>query len=83
MRDKAGLELFKLAPYDYEPFLNEEEKLLNSVIDVYKNYLNRNITFDDANTQELLKEIEAKPLNMDMAMIKRIITGYKGDSVSK
>lgn len=83
MRNKAGLELFKLAPYDYEPFLNEEEKLLNGVIDVYKNYLNRNITFDDANTQQLLKEIDAKPLIMDIAMIKRIITGYKGASVSK
>ncbi|MBH0171367.1 SDR family oxidoreductase [Fictibacillus sp. 18YEL24] len=83
MREKAGLELFKLAPYDYEPSLNEEEQLLNSVIDVYKNYLNRNITFDDSNTQRMLEEIEAAPLQMDMPMIKRIIEGYQNASAQK
>jgi nucleoside-diphosphate-sugar epimerase len=80
MRRKAGLSLFKLAPYAYEPFLNEEEKLLNRVIEVYKNYLNRNIVFDDSNTQELLMELGAKPLVMDNAMIKRIIEGYSQTS---
>ena len=83
MREKAGLEIYKLAPYDYERYLNEEEKMLNSVIEVYKNYLNRNIKFDDSNTQQLLQEVDGNPLNMDIAMIKRIIGGYSGASVSK
>lgn len=83
MREKANLGLFKLAPYDYEPFLNEEEKLLNGVVDVFKNYLNRNITFDDANTQQLLLELAEAPLDMDMAMIKRIIEGYQAAAVLK
>lgn len=80
MRDKADLDLFKLAPYDYEPNLNEEEQLLNNVVDVYKNYLNRNIVFDDSNTQELLKTLDKKPLLMDEEMIKRIIKGYHDNS---
>ena len=80
MRDKADLDLFKLAPYDYEPNLNEEEQLLNNVVDVYKNYLNRNIVFDDSNTQELLKTLDKKPLQMDEEMIKRIIKGYNDSS---
>ncbi|GGB68335.1 SDR family oxidoreductase [Fictibacillus barbaricus] len=83
MREKAGLEIYKLAPYDYERYLNEEERMLNSVIEVYKNYLNRNIKFDDSNTQQLLQEVDGNPLNMDIAMIKRIIGGYSGASVSK
>ncbi|MCM3733061.1 SDR family oxidoreductase [Fictibacillus nanhaiensis] len=80
MREKADLELFKLAPYDYEPNLNEEEKLLNNVVEVYKNYLNRNITFDDSNTQELLAMLGKKSLRMDEEMIKRIIKGYHDNS---
>ncbi|OOE10015.1 SDR family oxidoreductase [Fictibacillus arsenicus] len=80
MRDKADLDLFKLAPYDYEPNLNEEEQLLNNVVDVYKNYLNRNIVFDDSNTQELLQTLDKKPLQMDEEMIKRIIKGYHDSS---
>lgn len=80
MREKADLDLFKLAPYDYEPDLNEEEQLLNNVVDVYKNYLNRNIVFDDSNTQELLKSLDKKPLQMDEEMIKRIIKGYHDSS---
>jgi nucleoside-diphosphate-sugar epimerase len=80
MRDKAGLDLFKLASYDYEPNLNEEELLLNNVVDVYKNYLNRNIAFDDSNTQELLITLDKKPLQMDEEMIKRIIKGYRDNS---
>ncbi|MBY6038100.1 SDR family oxidoreductase [Fictibacillus nanhaiensis] len=81
MRDKADLQPFILAPYDYEPYLNNEEKQLNSVVDVYKNYLNRNITFNDSNTQHLLKELDKKPLHMDKDMIKRIITGYHQTSL--
>jgi nucleoside-diphosphate-sugar epimerase len=80
MREKADLDLFKLAPYDYEPNLNDEEQLLNNVVDVYKNYLNRNITFDDSNTKQLLKALDKKTLQMDDEMIKRIIKGYHDSS---
>jgi nucleoside-diphosphate-sugar epimerase len=80
MRDKADLDLFKLAPYDYEANLTEEEQLLNNVVDVYKNYLNRNITFDDSNTRQLLKALDKKSLQMDDDMIKRIIKGYHDSS---
>jgi nucleoside-diphosphate-sugar epimerase len=84
MREKADLDLFKLAPYDYEPYLNEEEQLLNNVVDVYKNYLNRNIVFDDSSTQELLHSLDKKPLQMDEEMIKRIIKGYhESSSITK
>ncbi|RZT16380.1 SDR family oxidoreductase [Fictibacillus sp. BK138] len=84
MRDKADLDLFKLAPYDYESNLNEEEQLLNNVVDVYKNYLNRNIVFDDSNTQELLNTLDKMPLQMDEEMIKTIIKGYhESSSITK
>ncbi|MCM3720154.1 SDR family oxidoreductase [Fictibacillus phosphorivorans] len=83
MREKADLELFKLAPYDYEPYLSEEEKLLNNVVDVYKNYLNRNIVFEDSNTQQLLQSFNKEPLQMDEEMINRIIKGYHDRSTIK
>jgi nucleoside-diphosphate-sugar epimerase len=77
MRTKADLQPFKLASYSYEPYLDEDEKQLNQMIEVYKNYLNRMIAFDDSNTQELLASLDKEPLSMDEKMIERIITGYR------
>jgi nucleoside-diphosphate-sugar epimerase len=77
MREKAELSLFRLAPYDYGPHLTEEERQLNGMVEVYKNYLNRNIRFDDAHTRNLLWQLDEKPLDMDKEMIKRIISGYQ------
>jgi nucleoside-diphosphate-sugar epimerase len=76
MREKADLQLFRLAPYEYETHLTEEERQLNQMVEVYKNYLNRNIQFDDSNTKKVLSELGEEPLYMDNEMIKRIITGY-------
>jgi nucleoside-diphosphate-sugar epimerase len=76
MRTKADLQPFKLAPYSYEKHLDDDEKQLNNMVEVYKNYLNRVISFDDSNTQELLEILGQKPLVMDEEMIARIISGY-------
>ncbi|MDR7074600.1 SDR family NAD(P)-dependent oxidoreductase [Fictibacillus barbaricus] len=77
MRTKADLHPFKLAPYSYEPYLDQDEENLNKMVDVYKNYLNRKIVFDDTNTQELLKALDKEPLSMDEEMINLIIASYK------
>ncbi|WNB91640.1 SDR family oxidoreductase [Bacillus sp. NEB1478] len=77
MRTKANLHPFKLAPYSYEQHLDQDEKNLNKMVDVYKNYLNRKIIFDDSNTQQLLKAFDKEPLLMNEEMINRIIEGYR------
>lgn len=53
--------------------LDEEEIRLNSLIDVFKVYLAGNLSFDDRNTQELIRGTDVKHLNMTEAMIEMII----------
>lgn len=56
--------------------LREEEQYLNQLLAVFHVYLNRNIRFVAENTESLLKKAGENLLNMDEAMLKRIIMGY-------
>jgi thioester reductase-like protein len=57
--------------------LDEEEERLNNMVDVFKVYLSGNITFDDKNTQKLIKDTHISHLNMDNSIIEMIIHSYK------
>jgi thioester reductase-like protein len=62
--------------------LDEEEVRLNSLVDVFKVYLAGNLSFDDRNTQDLIRGTGVAHLNMTDDMIGMIIrAGYKTKEV--
>lgn len=65
-----------LIPYSRKEELSNLEIKLNDPLEVFKDYLNRSITFSDTNTRELLELAGEKTLNMDKSMLERIIGGY-------
>lgn len=56
--------------------LSPDEQLLNDLIAAYDVYMHRHIQFHDANTQALLRQAGFPGLDMDEAMLTRIIGGY-------
>ena len=56
--------------------LNPIEMQLNSLIDVFEPYLDRSISFDDENTQALLKGSPIAHLNMTDEILEIIIRAY-------
>lgn len=76
---KEALEFHSLSVVESsDEQLDEEEIRLNSLIDVFKVYLAGNLSFDDRNTQELIRRTDVKQLNMTEAMIEMIIrAGYR------
>jgi nucleoside-diphosphate-sugar epimerase len=56
---------------------NKWEEFLHGLIDVYQVYLNRNIRFEDGQTNRLLQSVGQSPLHMNDDMLRRIITGYR------
>lgn len=71
--DFQGIELI---PYTRKEELSDFERKLNDPLEVFKDYLNRSITFSDTNTRELLERAGDNTLNMDKEMLERIISGY-------
>ncbi|MCA1055274.1 SDR family oxidoreductase [Rossellomorea aquimaris] len=64
--------------------LDEEEIRLNSLIDVFKVYLAGDLSFDDGNTQELIRGTDVRHLAMPEETVKMIIrAGYKVPEKSK
>ncbi|MFA9556829.1 SDR family oxidoreductase [Evansella sp. AB-rgal1] len=59
-----------------EHTLSKLEVKVNHQLDVFKDYLNRTITFRDENTKELLSHANEEELQMDKAMLLRIVEGY-------
>ncbi|GAA0464151.1 SDR family NAD(P)-dependent oxidoreductase [Alkalibacillus silvisoli] len=66
----------EIVSYQDEDQLSEEEKKLNQPLEVFKQYLNRSITFDRKNTETLLKETNTKDLHMNAEMLLRIVQGF-------
>jgi nucleoside-diphosphate-sugar epimerase len=55
---------------------NPLQSMLHSFVEVYRSYLQRNISFDDHHTMNLLHSIGQAPLEMTEEMLSRIIHGY-------
>jgi nucleoside-diphosphate-sugar epimerase len=53
------------------------QEFLQSLVEVYKLYLHRNIRFEDGQTNRLLLSVGQTPLNMSEDMLRRIILGYR------
>ncbi|MBB6453381.1 nucleoside-diphosphate-sugar epimerase [Salirhabdus euzebyi] len=56
--------------------LSVEEEKLNGMVDVFKVYLSRNITFKDDNTQKLISNSPIHHLSMSKTTIQMIIDAY-------
>jgi len=76
---KEGMDFHavELVPYEEVDKLSLEERKLNQPLQVFKPYLNRTIYFHDENTRELLNSIGQPTLNMDRAMLLRIVKGFR------
>jgi thioester reductase-like protein len=60
--------------------LDEDEIRLNNLVDVFKVYLAGNLSFEDRNTQELIRGTAVRHLDMPEEMIEMIIqAGYGKD----
>ncbi|XXM71477.1 SDR family oxidoreductase [Lysinibacillus sphaericus] len=75
---KEALEFHRLSVVESaDEQLDEEELRLNSLIDVFKVYLAGNLSFDDRNTQELIRNTDVDHLDMPEETIEMIIrSGY-------
>ncbi|MDQ0351468.1 nucleoside-diphosphate-sugar epimerase [Alkalibacillus filiformis] len=71
-----GFHQVEIVSYEDEHLITEEEKKLNQPLEVFKQYLNRSITFDRTNTKKLLSEVNQEDLNMDEQVLLRIIQGF-------
>lgn len=77
--------------YDYKSItlINEEdaeilsplEATINNSLQVFEDYLNRSISFDDSNMQELLQKHKIQSLAMNKEMLNTIINGYESRSL--
>ncbi|MGP4073270.1 SDR family NAD(P)-dependent oxidoreductase [Piscibacillus sp. B03] len=66
----------KLIPNEEKHTLTQEELNMHKPIEVFKEYLNTSVRFEDNNTQNLLKEHGFEPLNMNQKMLERIVGGF-------
>ncbi|MCP3029171.1 SDR family oxidoreductase [Halobacillus sp. A5] len=56
--------------------LTPEEQQLNGMIDIFRVYLAANVTFEDYNTQELIKGTNVRHLNLSESTLQMIIEAY-------
>ncbi|MFC7373586.1 SDR family oxidoreductase [Fictibacillus iocasae] len=75
--ERLGIDNITAAPFEDEHRLTGEERSLNDMISVYRNYLTRNIQFINKNTAAMLKQAGKQVLKMDDDMLKRIVRGYE------
>jgi nucleoside-diphosphate-sugar epimerase len=76
IKDAFGIESIFLLPYKNEDQLTLAEANFNKPLKVFKEYLNRSIHFSNENTNALLSQGKKPQLNMDEAMIYRIVNGF-------
>jgi nucleoside-diphosphate-sugar epimerase len=77
IKDVYAFNAIELMPYKDEKLLFPQELNLNKPLAVFKEYLNRSITFSNENTKELLSQGNKTELKMDTDMIYRIVLGFK------
>ncbi|MFC0190278.1 SDR family oxidoreductase [Fictibacillus aquaticus] len=75
--ENLEIENIDTVPFESEADLSPEERSLNDMIAVYRDYLTRNIQFDAKNTRTLMTKAGKKALQMDTVMLRRIIFGYE------
>lgn len=56
--------------------LSSVEQSFNEMVNVFNPYLNRNITFHDENTKQLLRDAGFPPLRLDHQSLRRIVNAY-------
>lgn len=56
--------------------LSSVEQSFNDMVKVFNPYLNRNITFHDENTKQLLRDAGFSPLRLDQQSLRRIVNAY-------
>ncbi|MGE9214354.1 SDR family oxidoreductase [Exiguobacterium aurantiacum] len=56
--------------------LSNVEQTFNEMVKVFNPYLNRNISFQDANTKRLLQDAGFKPLDLNERSLRRIVNAY-------
>ncbi|MCT4786226.1 SDR family oxidoreductase [Exiguobacterium aestuarii] len=56
--------------------LSSVEQSFNDMVKVFNPYLNRNITFHDENTKQLLKDAGFSKLRLDQQSLRRIVNAY-------
>ncbi|WP_101845942.1 SDR family oxidoreductase [Halobacillus sp. Marseille-P3879] len=56
--------------------LTPEEQQLNSMIDIFRVYLAGNVSFEDYNTQQLIKDTNVEHLNLSTSTLQMIIEAY-------
>ncbi|WLR48000.1 SDR family oxidoreductase [Halobacillus litoralis] len=77
IKEKLDFPNIEMVPSDYDGELTKEEQVFNAPMSVFRPYWNKNIRFDDTNTRELLHKNGMNHLNMDKAMIERILYGNR------
>ncbi|TFB14198.1 SDR family NAD(P)-dependent oxidoreductase [Filobacillus milosensis] len=66
----------ELIPNEDAHLLTQEEINMNKPIEVFKEYLNTSVTFEDNNTRELLQQANQDGIAMDRDTLLRIIDGF-------
>ncbi|MBB5172496.1 SDR family NAD(P)-dependent oxidoreductase [Texcoconibacillus texcoconensis] len=77
IRESFDFPYVELVSYENVGNLTEEEIRLNQPLQVFQSYMNRSITFEDENTQEMLAKAGEEPVSMDEAMLHRIVNAYR------
>jgi nucleoside-diphosphate-sugar epimerase len=71
----------KVKHFKYAGQLNDMEKAFNESLSVFRSYWSRSILFPCENTTELLLRSNKELLNMDYSMLKRIVGGFRNESL--
>ncbi|SFJ76279.1 Nucleoside-diphosphate-sugar epimerase [Halobacillus dabanensis] len=77
VKEKLDFPNIEMVPSDYDGVLTKEEQMFNAPLSVFRPYWSKNISFDDKNTQKLLRKNGLDHLHMDKAMVERILYGNR------
>ncbi|GGD10408.1 SDR family NAD(P)-dependent oxidoreductase [Pontibacillus salipaludis] len=77
VKEKLDFPNIEMVPSDYEGELSKEELKFNEPMKVFRPYWNKLLTFDDTNTQSLLRKNGMAHLDMNIDMIERILYGNR------
>ncbi|KAB7706153.1 SDR family NAD(P)-dependent oxidoreductase [Bacillus aerolatus] len=77
VKEAFDFDQIEMIPYEDRGLLTLEEQKMNEPLDVFKDYLNRSINFQDENTRELLSYTNEEPFHMEYDTVLRIINGFR------
>lgn len=73
LKEELEFHQVELVPTSYDGSLTDLEKRFNEPMKVFHKYLNKTVTFDDTNTQKLLKKKNLKVLDLGLKELHTII----------